>query len=89
MASSSGPSISQREDRAMAINRTRRTIGLSAFLILAAMGTGWALAKTSSVPANDRPAVSEPARDDTRRPDIQPAATDSEYDRSDLLLSLG
>ena len=73
----------------MAINRTRRAIGLSAFLILVAMGTGWALARTSSVTANDRPAVSEPARDDSRRPGIQPAATEPEYDRSDLLLSLG
>ena len=73
----------------MAINRTRRAIGLSAFLILAAMGTGWAVAKTSGVAGSIPPAVTEPARDDTRRPDIQPAATDSEYDRSDLLLSLG
>jgi hypothetical protein len=73
----------------MAINRTRRAIGLSAFLILVAMGTGWALAKTSSVPAGIPPAVTEPERDDTRRPDIRPAATDSEYDRSDLLLIFG
>jgi hypothetical protein len=73
----------------MAINGTRRAIGLSAFLILVAMGSGWALTKTSSVPASTPPAVTEPARDDSRRPDIQPAATEPEYDRSDLLLSLG
>jgi hypothetical protein len=89
MAASSGPSISKREDRAMAINRTRRAIGLSAFLILVAMGTGWALTKASGVPTSIPPASTEPARDDSRRPGIQPAATDSEYDRSDLLLSLG
>ena len=82
------------------MNRTRRTIGLSAFVMLAVLGTGWALEKASS---NSRPkdgaAVSEPAKASDAAPtpasreprDVQPAATDAspEYDRSDLILSQG
>src|SRR5438876_11155575 len=37
---------SRREDRMM--NRTWRTIGVSAFVMLAVLGTGWALEKASS-----------------------------------------
>jgi hypothetical protein len=81
-------------------NRTRRTIGLSALVILIVLGTGWALEKASSNSHRQGgAAVSEPAKASdavttpvSREPlDVRPAATDSsqEYDRSDLLLSQG
>jgi hypothetical protein len=79
------------------MNRTRRTIGLSAFVMLVVLGTGWAVERASHTPG--AAAVSEPAmaRDAVAAPvsrepmDVQPVATDSsqEYDRSDLLLSQG
>jgi hypothetical protein len=82
------------------MNRNWRTIGLSAFVMLAVLGTGWALENTSSGsrtqgtaavsgPAKASDPVTTPA---TREPsDVRPAATDSspEYDRSDLILSQG
>jgi hypothetical protein len=82
------------------MNRTRRTIGLSAFVMLVVLGTGWALEKASSNSHKQGgAAVSEPAKASdavttplAREPlDVQPAATDSspEYDRSDLILSQG
>ena len=78
------------EDRTM--NKTRRTIGLTALVMLVGVGTGWTLAKASSnSPAKGGAVVSEPASDAGTRPvsrepvDV-PAA---EYDRSDLLLSQG
>ncbi|PYN45813.1 MAG: hypothetical protein DME00_21110 [Candidatus Rokuibacteriota bacterium] len=80
------------------MNRTRRTIGLSAFVMLAVLGTGWALEKASSNSrTKDGAAVSEPAKasdaiPSSREPlDVQPAATGAspEYDRSDLILSQG
>jgi len=79
-------------------NRTRRTIGLSAFVVLVVLGTGWAIEKASSNSHRQGgAAVSEPAKANdavttplSREPlDVQPAATDSEYDRSDLILSQG
>ncbi|OLC63566.1 MAG: hypothetical protein AUH76_05965 [Candidatus Rokubacteria bacterium 13_1_40CM_4_67_11] len=82
------------------MNRTRRTIGLSAFTMLIVLGTGWTLEKASSNShTQGGAAVSEPAKASdaaaapvSREPlDVQPAATDSSpaYDRSDLLLSQG
>jgi hypothetical protein len=82
------------------MNRTRRTLGVSAFVVLAVLGTGWALERASSSPHRQGgSAVSEPAKASdavtvpvSREPlDVQPAATDSspEYDRSDLILSQG
>lgn len=82
------------------VNRTRRTIGLSAFVMLVVLGTGWALEKASSNSHRQSgAAVNEPAKASdavttplSREPmEVQPAATDSspEYDRSDLLLSQG
>lgn len=80
------------------MNRTRRTIGLIALVILVVLGTGWAFAKASSS-NTPRGAVSEPAKPSggvttpsSLEPwDAQPATTESsqEYDRSDLLLILG
>jgi len=79
-------------------NRTRWTIGLSAFVVLVVLGTGWAIEKASSNSHRQGgAAVSEPAKASdaettplSREPlDVQPAATDSEYDRSDLILSQG
>ena len=82
------------------MNRTRRTIGLSALVILIVLGTGWALEKAASnAHRQGGAAVSEPAKandavtaPNSQEPkDEQPAATDTiqEYDRSDLLLSQG
>jgi hypothetical protein len=86
------------------MNRTRRTIGITAFIMLAALGTGWALEKAlSHSHPGGRPALVEPAKtsDILTAPvmggpadtgDVgQPATTDSspEYDRSDLILSQG
>jgi hypothetical protein len=82
------------------MNGTRRTIGLSAFVMLVVLGTGWALEKASSYShTQSGAAVSKPAKASdavtapvSREPfDVQPAATHSspEYDRSDLILSQG
>lgn len=82
------------------MSKTRRTIVLSAFVILAVLGTGWALEKAASTArTHGGGAVSEPAKasDAVITPvsgeplDAQPPATDSnqEYDRSDLILSQG
>jgi len=79
------------------MNKTRM-IGISALAVLVALGTGWAIEKSTHSQAQDKPAVIAPAKaTDTattpvpREPEIQPAAVDSnqEYDRSDLLLSQG
>jgi len=83
------------------MNRTRRTIGITAFIMLAVLSTGWALEKafSNSYPGGG-PALVEPAKtNDTMTapvmvgpPDAadggQPATTESspEYDRSDLIL---
>ena len=79
----------------MTMNRTRRTIGIGAFAVLVVLGTGWALKASSGSHAKGGAAVSEPAKasDATTVPSSAdprdtPAAA-PEYDRSDLLLSLG
>lgn len=82
------------------MNRTRRTIGLSALAVFIVLGTGWALEKASTNPHRQGgAAVNEPTRATDAMPtplsreprDVRPATTDSsqEYDRSDLLLSQG
>jgi len=82
------------------MNRTRRTIGVSAFAMLVVLSTGWALEKASSNSHRQGgAAVGEPADAGDAAPtplsreplDVQPASTDStqEYDRSDLILSQG
>jgi hypothetical protein len=92
---------SYREDWPM--NRTRRTIGVSAFIMLV-LGTGWALEKAFSnshtgvgTAVIERPNTSDtvippltPERSD-ESVDRRPATTESslEYDRSDLILSQG
>jgi hypothetical protein len=77
-------------------NRTRRTIGLSAFVVLVVLGTGWALEKASSnahrkggAAASQSDAATTPLSHEPVN--AQPPTTDSspEYDRSDLLLSQG
>jgi hypothetical protein len=51
------------------MNRTRRTIGLAALVVIVGVGTGWALAKASSdSPAKNGVAVSEPASNAGPRP---------------------
>ena len=86
------------------MNRTRRTIGVSAFIMLTVLGTGWVLERAFSNP--HRPggtAVTEPTKtsDPVNAPLThersdesvggQPATTgwSPEYDRSDLILSQG
>ena len=82
------------------MNRNWRTIGFSGFVMLAMLGTGWAVEKASSgsrtqgsAAASGPAKASEPVTTPgTREPsDVRPAATDSspEYDRSDLILSQG
>jgi hypothetical protein len=76
------------EERTMKM--TQRMIGLSVLVILAVLGTGWAVERAShpqrgvdiSSPAQPSDSASTPV------PDERPAATE-EYDRSDLLLSQG
>ena len=74
------------------MNRTRRTIGLSVFVMLVVLGTGWALEKkaSSNFQKQGGTATTEPAKA-SEPSDVEPAATDSdqEYDRSDLPLSQG
>ena len=74
------------------MNRTRRTIGLSVFVMLVVLGTGWALEKKASSNSQRQggTATTEPAKA-SEPSDVKPAATDSdqEYDRSDLPLSQG
>jgi ABC-type oligopeptide transport system substrate-binding subunit len=74
------------------MNRTRRTIGLSVFVMLVVLGTGWALERKASSNSHRQGGaeVTEPAKS-SEPSDVKPAATDSnqEYDRSDLLLSQG
>jgi hypothetical protein len=83
------------EEDAM-MTRTRRTFVVGAFILLAVLGTAWALERaTSHAPARDG-AVIEPAKSPanwndlgtTGRPVIAPDQT-PEYDRSDLILSQG
>jgi hypothetical protein len=79
------------EEDAM-MTRTRRTFVVGAFILLAVLGTAWALERaTSHAPARDG-AVIEPAKSDdfgtTGRPVIAPDQT-PEYDRSDLILTQG
>ena len=78
------------------MNRTRRTIGLSVFVMLVVLGTGWALEKKASSNSHKQggAAVTEPAKASEPSDEsfeVKPAATDSnqEYDRSDLVLSQG
>jgi hypothetical protein len=83
------------EEDAM-MTRTRRTFVVGAFVLLAVLGTAWALERaTSHAPARDG-AVIEPARSPANwsdfgpdgRPVIAPDQT-PEYDRSDLILTQG
>lgn len=78
------------------MTRTQRTIGIGAFVMLAVLGTGWALEKGYSTQrgvASDEPAVeTDPvnAPDSIQPVDERPAnGASQEYDRSDLILSQG
>jgi len=74
---------------------TRRAIGIGSVVLLAALGTGLALEKTSghpgAAPAKAIDPVTAPLSSAPEGP--QPGAdsdsTSQEYDRSDLLLSQG
>ena len=72
------------------MNRTRRTIGLSVFVMLVVLGTGWALEKKAPSNSQRQGGAAEPAKA-SEPSNVKPAATDSnqEYDRSDLFLSQG
>ena len=80
------------------MNMTQRTIGIGAFIVLAVIGTGWALDRA----ANNAKARTEVSVQETTPADLvttpsadeatgaRPTAdTSPEYDRSDLLLSQG
>jgi hypothetical protein len=85
------------------MSRTRRTIGVGAFIVFAALGTGWGLEKASNNSHARDAAVVEPARasgvvtaplaptPSNESVGGRPVTTDSsqEYDRSDLFLSQG
>ena len=84
------------------MSKTRRTIGVALFTVLALVGAGWALEKAlNNSHAQGGAAVVEPTRAaDTvtaplmREPSDesvggQTAGSTLEYDRSDLLLSQG
>jgi len=83
------------------MSRTRRTIGVALFTMLALVGAGWALEKALTNPHTQGGAVVEPtqASDTVNTPpasassdtpgDASPAGPALEYDRSDLLLSQG
>lgn len=86
------------------MNKTRRIIGVGAFIMLAVLGAGWALEKASSSSrTHGGAAVVEPTKTGdavtaplTRTPQDESAGgaaatidSSPEYDRSDLILSQG
>jgi len=70
----------------MKMTRTRRTVGF-AFVLLLALSTGWVVERTirGSHPPGSA-TTGEPAKPNDA---VRPAATDQDYDRSDLILSQG
>ena len=74
------------------MNRTRRAIGLSALVILAVLGTAWAMER-SAHPQTHPTTIESTRPSDVAPVEVQPAAAspavEPEYDRSDLLLSQG
>jgi len=83
------------------MSRTRRTIGVALFTMLALVGAGWALEKALTNSQTQAGAVVEPTRA-SETVNTPPASGSSdtsdgasaagsnlEYDRSDLLLSQG
>ena len=74
------------------INKTRRAIGVSAFVILAVLGTAWAMER-SSHPKEEPATFETTAPSDVAPVEVLPAAAspavEPEYDRADLLLSQG
>ena len=70
----------------MKMTRARRTIGFALVMFLA-LGTGWIVEKAiRGSHSHDGAATAEPAKPNDA---VRPAATDQEYDRSDLILSQG
>lgn len=72
---------------------TRRKMGVSAFVALAVLGTGWVVERASSNAQMGGAVISESvsASEAAIVPVFQPPVTNSseQYDRSDLLLSQG
>jgi len=79
------------------MSMTRRTIGVGAFILLAVIGTGWAVDRAAnntqarsgvSVEAMTQTSPVKTSTDESAgaRPGVD---TSPEYDRSDLLLSQG
>jgi len=72
------------------MSKTRRSMAVGTFVLLAVLGTAWAYERTQVIPQAFGPseAVSAPANP---VPPDAPATTDwaQEYDRSDLILSQG
>jgi hypothetical protein len=77
----------QREDAVM--NKTRRSIAVGAFVLLAVLGTAWAYERTLGIPQAYGPsgAVAAPAY--PVPPDAPVTDGAQEYDRSDLFLPQG
>jgi hypothetical protein len=83
-------------DRTLKMNRARRAIGFSVLVMLLALGTGWmverairgshALGGAEIRGSHSRAATGEPTKPNDA---VRPAASDQEYDRSNLILSQG
>lgn len=73
------------------MNRTRRAIGVGAFITLAVLGTAWALEHRAITPRTDGGAAGEVVAPASVAPNESDAsrAIELEYDRSDLLLIQG
>ena len=82
----------------MSMTRARRTIGFSVLVMLLALGTGWIVerairgshalgeAEIRGSHSDGGVATGEPTKPNDA---VRPAATDQEYDRSDLTLIQG
>ena len=75
------------------MNRTRRAIGVGAFITLAVLGTAWALEHRTSALRTEGGATHDVGTPATLAPPESGASrvidAQPEYDRSDLLLSQG
>jgi hypothetical protein len=72
------------------VDKTRRSISVAAFVLLAVLGTAWAYERTQGIPrANGGPAgvVTAPAL--PVPPDAPTTDSVQDYDRSDLILTQG
>jgi hypothetical protein len=87
-----------RRDRTMSMARTRPAIGFYVLVILLVLGTGWIVERAiggfqppsgAEIPGSHSDGGTETGELAKPNDAVRPAATDQEYDRSDLLLSQG